>query len=166
MSKNRYINTKFWDDEYISDLQPINKLLFLYLLTNTLTNICGIYEISIKRMVFDTGIKEHDIELILESFELDNKIKYEKGWLAIKNFIKHQKQSDKKEDNINKGIISELKKVPTNLKEWVIIPESLKPLLDPSTPSNYPNLNSNLNLNSNIRGVDKWKKEGIIKNIR
>ena len=34
MSKKRWINTKFWDDEYITELESIEKLLFLYFLTN------------------------------------------------------------------------------------------------------------------------------------
>ena len=34
MAKQRYINTKFWRDSYIEDLDPIEKLLFLYLLSN------------------------------------------------------------------------------------------------------------------------------------
>ena len=50
------VNTKFWDDTYIVTLDPIEKLLYLYFLTNPLTNICGIYEIQLRRVAFDTGI--------------------------------------------------------------------------------------------------------------
>ena len=31
MAKKRYISTTFWRDEYVSNLDPIEKLLFLYL---------------------------------------------------------------------------------------------------------------------------------------
>ena len=41
--KHRYIKTKFWDDSYIIELNPHEKLLFLYLITNPLTNIAGVY---------------------------------------------------------------------------------------------------------------------------
>ena len=44
MSKQRSVDTCFWDDRYITQLDPSEKLLFLYLLTNTLTNICGVYQ--------------------------------------------------------------------------------------------------------------------------
>jgi len=37
--KKRYISTKFWDDEFIVNLDPIEKLLFMYFLTNPLTNV-------------------------------------------------------------------------------------------------------------------------------
>jgi len=46
MAKNRYINTKFWDDPFIAELSIKEKLLYLYLITNPLTNAAGIYEIS------------------------------------------------------------------------------------------------------------------------
>ena len=32
MAKQRYINTKFWTDDYIADLSPKEKLLYIYLL--------------------------------------------------------------------------------------------------------------------------------------
>ena len=37
MAKTRIINTRFWIDDYTSNLDPIEKLLFLYFLTNTAT---------------------------------------------------------------------------------------------------------------------------------
>ena len=113
MAKNRYINTKFWDDSYISDLGPNAKLLYLYFLTNALTNICGVYEISLKRMVFDTGISEQQITLLLKRFNDDNKIFFVDGYIIIKNFIKYQKDNE----SIKKGISEELKKVPSHILE-------------------------------------------------
>jgi len=114
MSKKRYVDTKFWDDNYIMDKDPIEKLLFLYLLTNTLTNIIGIYEISIKRIAFDTGIDKEMVLKILERFEIDNKIKYENGWVIIKNFTRYQLDNPK----INAGIKILLKEISTNLIKW------------------------------------------------
>ena len=43
-NKQRYVNTRFWNDTYVSSLDPIEKLLFIYLLTNEHTNISGVYE--------------------------------------------------------------------------------------------------------------------------
>ena len=119
MSKNRYINTKFWDDVYISSLGSLEKLLFIYLITNALTSICGIYEIGLERMSFDTKIESTTIEIILTKFKKDNKFKYIDNWIVAINFIKHQKQSDNPNDNINKGIKKELEKVPVNIKKEI-----------------------------------------------
>jgi len=117
MSKKRYVDTKFWDDNYIIEKDPVEKLLFLYLLTNTLTNIIGIYEISINRIAFDTGIDKDMVIKILERFEADDKIKYENGWIAIKKFISYQQDNPK----IRAGISYELKKVPQSLIDFIDI---------------------------------------------
>ena len=42
MAKFRYVNTRFWDDSYVAELSPLEKLAFLYLLTNSLTTIAGV----------------------------------------------------------------------------------------------------------------------------
>ena len=153
MSKNRYINTKFWDDEYISELEPIQKLLFLYIITNSLTNICGVYEITLKRICFDTGISQKDIMDILEKFDKDLKIKYSNGWIGIKNFIKHQKVSDNKNDKINIGIENGLANIPQEFKDWINTSSPIEapstPLKPLATPLNYSNSNSNSNSNNN-----------------
>ena len=150
MSKQRYVSTKFWQDNYIIDKDPIEKLLFLYLLTNPLTNILGIYEISIKIIAFDTGIDSEMVLKILERFEKDNKVKYFKGYIALKNFTKHQKDNPK----INKGIEILISETPLELLSWVNIdrkrfnlPDSL--YIDYGKTMNYSNSNSNINSNSN-----------------
>jgi len=87
----RYINTKFWDDNYVVDLDPSEKLLFIYFLTNPLTNLSGIYEISFKRISFDTGFDKEMIEKMLARFSKDFKIFYIDGYVYIRNFTKNQK---------------------------------------------------------------------------
>lgn len=115
MAKQRYINTIFWRDDYISKLDPSEKLLYLYFLTNPDTNICGIYQIPLKIIAVDTGFDQDMIIKILCRFKKDNKIIYKDGWVAIRNFIKHQSLNPK----IERGIEIELKKVPKELKNWI-----------------------------------------------
>jgi hypothetical protein len=62
---NRYINTNFWKDNYIADLDPSEKLLFLYLITNPRTNIAGIYELNLREIAFDTGFDVDMVKKIL-----------------------------------------------------------------------------------------------------
>lgn len=100
--KLRSVNTRFWDDVYIVDLDPIEKLVFLYFLTNPLTNLAGIYEISIRRIAFDTGIDKDMISKIIERFTKDNKIYYAEGHIAIPNFQNHQKYNPSMETNVKK----------------------------------------------------------------
>lgn len=111
------VNTRFWDDNYVSNLDPIEKLLFLYFLTNTSTNICGIYEIPIKKVANETGIDKEMVEKIIKRFSRDKKIYYKNGWIGIVNFIKNQNQQS---PQVKKGIERELEQVPNDLKLIVL----------------------------------------------
>jgi len=111
------INTRFWNDSYISDLDPVEKLLFLYFLTNPATEICGIYELPLKNVAFDTGIEKNMVENILEKFTKDNKIFYINGWVGIKNFVKHQLDNPK----VHVGIKNGLERAPEEIKSRVQI---------------------------------------------
>lgn len=141
MSKERYIDTKFWDDSYIIKLDPVEKLLFLYFLTNPLTNIAGIYEISFRRVAFDTGIDAEMIGTILKRFELDKKMFYRDSWLIICNFPKYQKY--KQSPKIKEGIDIILSHLPDTIRKDIdnlSIPYTYFP--------NYSNSNSNTKSNS------------------
>lgn len=157
MSKNRYIDTIFWRDNYVVNLDPSEKLLFLYLLTNTETTICGIYQLPIKIISVDTGFEKEMIIKILERFEKDNKIKYENGWIAIKNFIIHQNYKSPK---IQTGINLELNKSPKELVKYINIPYQY-------SIDTVSHINTNINSNSNIKVSEnsfykEMKKKQII----
>jgi hypothetical protein len=116
LARQRYLNTSFWSDNYISEeLEPIEKLIYIYLLTNERTNISGIYEISHKRISFDTGVDLDTTKKIVKKFEDKGKIKFFNGLIAIKNFIKHQSLNPK----ICKGIANELEKAPQELIDFI-----------------------------------------------
>jgi hypothetical protein len=134
--KQRYINTKFWSDNWVSNLDPIEKLLFIYLLTNERTNIAGIYELPIKYMAVETGIEKEMIEKILKRFGNDNKVKYLNGWIYIYNFQKHQDLSNEK---IRRGIEVIINDIPEQIRVSIGYP--------------YPSNNSNSNSNSNINNT-------------
>lgn len=145
MSKFRYVNTRFWDDNYTSNLDPIEKLLFLYCLTNTSTNICGVYEIPIKKIAMDTGVDKDMVLKILDRFTKDGKVFYINGWLAIKNFIKHQTINPKTET----GIVLALKDVPTDVMVKLI--DYGYPIYTLSHSNTNNNINTNNNTNNNIK---------------
>ena len=117
MAKHRYINTHFWKDNYIINLDPTEKLVYLYLLTNPLTNIAGIYEINIKEIANDTGIIKEIIDTILKRFERDHKLKYCGGYIIIKNHLKHQ---DFKSPKLQSGIADIINSLPEEVKRVCI----------------------------------------------
>lgn len=90
MWKQRMVNDSFWTDPYIEDLDPSEKLLFLYLLTNPLCNIAWAYEIKIKRIAYETWYDKEMVDKILNRFVKDGKILREKDWIILVNFAKNQ----------------------------------------------------------------------------
>ncbi|MEM4271441.1 MAG: hypothetical protein QXO70_05115, partial [Candidatus Pacearchaeota archaeon] len=117
MSKVRTVNTKFWDDNYICGLDPVEKLVFLYLITNPKTNICGCYEIQLKRVAFDTGVDIATIKNILDRFEKDNKIKQFGDFVYIRNFMKNQAINPK----VLRGMRKEILSLPDEIQNVVKI---------------------------------------------
>jgi len=141
MSKQRMVNTRFWDDNYTSNLDPIEKLLFLYFITNTSTNICGVYEIPLKKVAVETGIDKEMVLKIIERFTKDSKIFYVDGWIGIKNFVKHQNQGSPK---VRQGIKIEIMAIPKD-----ILDKMIRYGYGMDTLS-YSNSNSNSNSNPNL----------------
>lgn len=90
MSKKRYISDDFWTDPYIEKLDLMEKGLFLYLLTNPLCNLAGIYEISLKRIAYETGLDVDMANIMLERFVRDDKLLRVDNWVIIINYAKHQ----------------------------------------------------------------------------
>jgi len=91
MSVRRFVNTKIWADAWIESLDPIEKLVWLYLLTNDYTNMLGIYQVSMKRIIFETGLTKTQIIKALKGFESVRKAFYWfDEWIFLPNWIKNQ----------------------------------------------------------------------------
>lgn len=112
----RYISTSFWDDEWVMSLDFTEKGLYLYLLTNSLTNIAGVYKLPIKRMVFDTGLDEKQVEKIMQKFEDDGKAYRHGEYIVLPAWPHHQKCANA---NIQKGISRILKDLDYELIEFL-----------------------------------------------
>ena len=112
MSKLRSVSTAFWSDPFIEELTPNEKLLFLYFITNEKTNMLGIYEVSIKKISFDTGINKDVIEKALKGFESLQKVKYVNNHVVLVNFMKHQNYNP----NMKKSAIDIYNDLPIELK--------------------------------------------------
>lgn len=184
MAKQRIVSTKFWSDPWIVDeLNPLDRYLFLYLLTNEKTTVVGVYELSLRTMANETGLDKEEINRML--MRLDSRVLYVDGWVVFRNAIRHQNYNSPK---IHAAIARELKFVPPNVAQYISMPESLKkslsekhginiqplPLLEEygidtvSIPRPYGidtqshlnlnfNLNSNLNSNSNLATLSSKK---------
>jgi len=112
----RKIHVSFWKDEFIESLTPEQKFFYLYLMTNDRTTQCGIYEITIKQMCYDTGYNEDTIKKLIEFFTKCGKIQYSLATkeMAMKNWAKY---NDSTSPKVKACITKELLKV----KDTVLI---------------------------------------------
>lgn len=110
MSKSRMINTRFWSDGFVVDkLNALDRLLFLYLLTNDKANILGIYEIPLRVAAFETGIDKDDLSKMLS--RLSPKVEFFDGWVYIRQFVEHQQNNP----NVEKGLMREIFSLPDDV---------------------------------------------------
>lgn len=91
MAVFRKIQIDFWQDAFILDLPFEEKGFYLYLLTNSKTKQCGIYEISHRVIELETGFSQEKIDQMLKKFIDSEKIKYdsETREILIMNWTKH-----------------------------------------------------------------------------
>lgn len=113
MAKHRYINTKFWSDLWVKEkLNPLDRYLFLYFLTNEHTNIAGMYEIPLSIIAFETGIDREELQREMLK-RLEPKVFYVDGWVCIVNFERHQ--VGRGNSRIEKGIELAKNEVPNEI---------------------------------------------------
>ena len=108
----RSINTNLWDDVWIEGLNPINKLLWLNLLTNKRSNLLGIFEVSGRRAAFETGV---DLDLVKEGWNLfrnDKKVIFVGNFVIMRNFLKNQNYNI----NMKKSVIHIFNSLPAKVK--------------------------------------------------
>lgn len=87
----RKIHVSFWSDSLIMGITPTQKFFYLYLLTNAKTKQCGIYELTVKQMSFDTGFTEEEVRQLINFFVAQNRIKYSAKFheIALKNWNRY-----------------------------------------------------------------------------
>jgi hypothetical protein len=89
MSKQRIIKDEIWDDDWFYELDPSEKLVWVFLLTNPRGNIVGIYKLNKKWASQATGLDSDVFKTILARFVKDKKILDVDNWIGLVNFHKH-----------------------------------------------------------------------------
>jgi hypothetical protein len=148
--KTRIIQTKIWRDLYFVSLSQLEKLLFLYLITNEKINLIGIYELTDREILFDTGIKEEELEKAKKKFTLDKKIYFSGEWVKIINYDKYNAYIGEKNETAKE---KELSFVPKNIIDYEY------PIDGVSIPHRYSeNQNHNKNHNKNKKPKEEKSK--------
>jgi hypothetical protein len=154
MATQRYISTSFWDDEWVQTLDPSEKLLFLYYMTNPLTNIAGVYKITLKRISFDTGFTSDTIGHIMQKFIASKKVFRHGEYIVLPSWPRHQKIDES--PKIRAGVSSILNDLHKDTIQFLITHGYAFDLSDIATkfsipyqyPSNYSDLDPDLDLDS------------------
>lgn len=114
MSDYCILNKQFWSDTYVSEeLDTAGKLVYLYLMTNSAVNIAGLYEISRRRIAFETGVPDDEIGNILEKLGADGKIVYDGRICWLCNF--HKYNNWKYSPNTIKGVVNYVNAAPAGI---------------------------------------------------
>ena len=111
MAVYRQVHTTFWQDPFVLDsLDFKEKYFYLYLMTNSKTTQCGIYEISEGVMKLETGLPIDDLNRMLQKLESNDKIMYNKETkeIFLVNWIKYNPVNNV---NIEKCVLKELKEL-------------------------------------------------------
>jgi hypothetical protein len=133
VATHRYISTTFWDDAWIQELNPSEKFVYLYLMTNPLTSISGVYKVTDRRISFDTGYDMETIKSIMGKFTAERKAIRFGEWIIIPTWPRHQNWEEK--DEIKLGIISDLQDLPEEIFDFLNEVDYRFPLSDvKSTP--------------------------------
>lgn len=91
MARYRQIYIDFWQDGFVLDLTPEEKYFYLYLMTNSKTTQCGIYELPKRIIETETGYNRETVEKLLNRFQEYGKVLYDNTTkeIMLLNWIKY-----------------------------------------------------------------------------
>ena len=115
MANYRNISMNFWtDSKVVDDFTPEDKYIYLYVMTNPHTNLCGCYEISIRQISNETGYNADSVERLLKRLDqTHNVIRYNAPTkeLLVLNWYRYNWTTSEK---INKPLLAEIQKVKSD----------------------------------------------------
>lgn len=113
----RIIYTEIWQDDFFVGLNPDEKLLFIYFLTNESVNIIHFYKCGISRVKADTGIDTPIILKAQRKFEENGKIYFKNGYVFLRNAHRFEKYEGSKNEVAKSKLFSRFSK---DLIDWYI----------------------------------------------
>lgn len=112
MALYRNIQMDFWSDtKVVDDFTPEDKFFYLYMLTNSHTNLSGCYEISLKQMADEMGYSRDTVEKLVKRFTKEHGIiiySNETKELLLLNWYKYNWTNSEK---FRKPLLKEIEKI-------------------------------------------------------
>lgn len=112
-------------------MDPVEKLLYCYLITSPASNMEGLYKTTLRRIAFETGIDQDMVRQMCARLEERGLAGFNDGWVCVTQAIKHMPDSPK--------MLTHAKKVYAEATEpilkWAV---SIGYLLPDRVPIPYP----------------------------
>ena len=138
MAEYRQIHVQIWKDSWFLDLPSEHKLLFVYLFSNERASVSGIYDLSIKVMVFETGLEPGTIRAALATFAEADKVLCENGIVWVKNLRRYNASSSVKVlERIRRDLelLADCPLKAAYIEQWGIPPPPKKAVYLPPPPT-------------------------------
>jgi hypothetical protein len=118
MANFRSVHTKYWSDHAVEPLTKESKLLFLYLMTNSLRTSSGLYPITRRRMAQETSMTEEEVDGALDELTEAGFVRYddEKSVVLIINAVKYLQRTSA----MRKSVVNDLIYVDSFLTEEML----------------------------------------------
>lgn len=112
--KTRIIQTRFYDDEFVGELDLYGQHLYMYLLTCQYINISGIFQLTPKKIQFESKLTEHQYASAVS--QLTPKVRFYKGWVYVINALKNNNYIKSGDNKV--AYEKELEKVPEEVLSY------------------------------------------------
>jgi len=148
--KSRAIQTRFWDDENVSEFSSNSKYLYIYLLTCQYINVSGVFQLSIKKIKFETGLTDKQFEKSQQELSKCEKVLFYNGWVYVVNSEKNNNYRKIPSNEVTYQ--REWERVPTETRSYFnnIVPDpSVTPKTTPSPIPGRLNINNKTQLINN-----------------
>jgi len=161
MAKFRQVHTKIWKDDWFCEIQPNHKLFFIYLFTNELASISGIYELPKRIMSFESGLSFSEIDDALAALSEAGRVEYCDGVVWVKNLRKYHETGSPK---VQSCIAKDVQAVKDcEIKKKYLIQYPIDTLLIPSGKVSIPrSSSSSSSSSSSIETANEKTKSPLI----
>ena len=128
MARQRMIATSIWKrSRKFKRCDPVEKLLYLHLISNDELTLCGAYEYDLDEIALYTGIDARTLPAMLTHLEELGLVVYRDGWVVVKNYIAQQNVNNSK---VKAGIEASMRCVPDDLRCLIYDSSSVMPDID------------------------------------
>lgn len=167
--KTRIVQTKFWDDPIVLELDAKEKLLFIFFLTCTKNNLSGIFEMTDYEILFLTGLKKIELTAAKQKLEETKRVAFYGNWISVLNSKKYNNYEsyEKHKDAYTKEVSSIPKEVLEHINNLLTSPRPVEtsPGLDINTEEEIRNQNSGIRSQKSEKGELLEKSYSRIEDI-